>query len=121
MHLLFRAIIMPTLFRVLVTLQGSPVLNPPYILPGRVDRWLLLIFNSYSSVQLAGRLVQGNYPPSENQTGNWKQWKWKLEMENGNGQNLMQMNARVKLLINDHLLKTTSVQRPLYQFLNPHL
>jgi len=25
---------------------------------------------------------------------------------------LMQMNASVKLLINDHLLKTTSVQRP---------
>ena len=57
--------------------------------------------------------------------GNWKQWKWKLEMENGNGnwkwkietengnsQNLMQMNARVKPLINNHLLKTTSVQRP---------
>jgi len=44
--------------------------------------------------------------------GNWKQWKWKMEMENGSGQNLMQMNARVKPLINDHLLKTTSVQRP---------
>jgi len=48
--------------------------------------------------------------------GNWKQWKRKLEMENGNGngnrQNLMQMNARGKPLINDHLLKTTSVQRP---------
>ena len=37
-------------------------------------------------------------------------------MENGNSQNLMQMNARVKPLINDHLLKTTSVQRqPLYK------
>ena len=46
--------------------------------------------------------------------GNWKQWKRKLEMENenGNGQNLMQMNARVEPLINDHLLKTISVQRP---------
>ena len=33
-------------------------------------------------------------------------------MENGNGQNLMQMNARVKALINDQLLKTNSVQRP---------
>jgi len=46
--------------------------------------------------------------------GNWKQWKWKPEMENGNGncQNVMQMNARIKPLINDHLLKTTSVQRP---------
>jgi len=41
--------------------------------------------------------------------GNWKR---KLEMENKNGQNLMQMNARVKPLINDHLLKTISVQRP---------
>jgi len=49
-------------------------------------------------------------------TGNWKQWKWKPEMENGNGnrnsQNLMQMDAGVKPLINDHLLKTTSLQRP---------
>jgi len=37
-----------------------------------------------------------------------------VEMENGNGnsQNLMQMNARVKPLINDHLLKTTSVKIP---------
>jgi len=35
-----------------------------------------------------------------------------LEMENGNGQNLVQMNVMVKLLINDHLLKTTSTQRP---------
>jgi len=33
-------------------------------------------------------------------------------MENGNGQNLMQINAAVKPLINDHLLKTASVQRP---------
>ena len=33
-------------------------------------------------------------------------------MENGNGQNLKQMNAKVKPLINDHLMKTTSVQRP---------
>jgi len=41
--------------------------------------------------------------------GNWKQWKWKPEMENGKSQNL---NARVEPLINDHLLKTTSVQRP---------
>ena len=32
-------------------------------------------------------------------------------MKAGNGQNLMQMNAWVKYLINDHLLKTTSVQR----------
>jgi len=48
------------------------------------------------------------------QGGDWKQWKWKLKMEmnNGNGKNLVQMNARVKPLINDHLLKTTSVQRP---------
>jgi len=35
-----------------------------------------------------------------------------METENGNSQNLMQMNARVKPLIIDHLLKTTSVQRP---------
>jgi len=36
-----------------------------------------------------------------------------MERENGNSQNLMQMNARVKPLINDHLCKkTTSVQRP---------
>jgi len=41
--------------------------------------------------------------------GNRKQ---KMEMENGNGQNLMQMNLRVIPLIKDHLLKTTSVQRP---------
>ena len=35
--------------------------------------------------------------------GNSK-WKWKpeVEMENGNIQNLMQMNTRVKYLINDH-------------------
>ena len=44
--------------------------------------------------------------------GNWKQWKWKTETENGNNQNLMQMNARVTPLVNDYLLKTTSVQRP---------
>jgi len=44
--------------------------------------------------------------------GNWKQWKREPEMENENGQSLMQMNARVKPLINDHLLKTISVQRP---------
>ena len=47
----------------------------------------------------------------ETGNGNGNQ-KWKMEMENRNGQNLMQMNARVKPLINDHLLKTTSVQRP---------
>ena len=43
--------------------------------------------------------------------GNWKQWKQKLEieMENGNSQNLMQMDVRVKPL---PPLKTTSVQRP---------
>jgi len=35
-----------------------------------------------------------------------------METGNGNSQNLMQMNTRVKPLINDHLLKTTSVQRP---------
>jgi len=35
-----------------------------------------------------------------------------MENGNGNGQNLMQMNARVKPLIDDDLLKTTSVQRP---------
>jgi len=35
--------------------------------------------------------------------------KWKVETENGNSQNL---NARVKPLITDHLLKTTSLQRP---------
>jgi len=46
--------------------------------------------------------------------GNWKQWKQKIEMEMRarNSQNLMQINARVKPMINDHLLKTTSVQRP---------
>jgi len=38
--------------------------------------------------------------------GNRKQ---KMEVENRNSQNLMQMNARVKP---DNLLKTTSVQRP---------
>jgi len=45
--------------------------------------------------------------------GNWKQWKWKpeTEMENRNGQNLMQMNVKVKPLINDHLLKA-----PLYKY-----
>ena len=37
----------------------------------------------------------------------------KMEMENRNGQNLMLMNLRVKPLIKDHLLKTTSVKRPI--------
>ena len=50
------------------------------------------------------------------QGDNWKQWngnrKQKMKIENRNGQNLMQMNVRVKLLPHDHLLKTTSVQRP---------
>jgi len=32
-----------------------------------------------------------------------------VEVEDGNSQNLMQMNARVKPMINDNLLKTTSV------------
>jgi len=43
----------------------------------------------------------------------WKRqnWKWKMEMENGNSQNLTQVNFRVKPFINDHLLKTTSVHR----------
>jgi len=36
-----------------------------------------------------------------------------MEMEKGNNLNLMQMNARVKPFINDHLIMTTSVQRPL--------
>ena len=36
--------------------------------------------------------------------------KWKMEMENRNSQNLMQMNLRVKPLIKDYLLKTTSVK-----------
>jgi len=31
-----------------------------------------------------------------------------VEMENGNSQNLMQMNARVKPLINDHLYTKTT-------------
>jgi len=44
-------------------------------------------------------------------SGNGKQ-KWKMETENGNSQNLMQMYARVKPLINDHLPMTTTVQRP---------
>ena len=45
----------------------------------------------------------------QNRSGNWKQGKWK--MGNGNSQNLMQMNVRVKPLINDHLCtKTTSIQ-----------
>ena len=35
-----------------------------------------------------------------------------VEMENGKGQNLIQMNVSIKSLINDHLLKTTSLQRP---------
>jgi len=39
--------------------------------------------------------------------------KWKTEMENENGQQLMQMSARVKPWINHHLLKTISVQKPL--------
>jgi len=47
-----------------------------------------------------------------NTSGQLETVETELEMENGNGQNLMQMNARVKPLINDHLLKTTSVQRP---------
>ena len=34
------------------------------------------------------------------------------QTENENGQNLMQVNVRVKSLINDHLLNMTSVQRP---------
>jgi len=42
----------------------------------------------------------------------WEFKKRKMEMENRNGQNLMQMNVMVNPLINDHLLKTTSVQRP---------
>jgi len=33
----------------------------------------------------------------------------KEKMENGNGQKLIQMNARVKPLINDHFQKTASV------------
>ena len=33
-------------------------------------------------------------------------------MENGNSQNLMQMNLRVKPWTKDHLLNTTYVQRP---------
>jgi len=41
------------------------------------------------------------------QWGNWKQWQWKLETENGNGQH---MYTRVKPLIYDYL--------PLY---NDHL
>ena len=44
--------------------------------------------------------------------GNSENGNWKQKMESRNGQNLMQINLRVKLLINDHLLKTTSVQRP---------
>ena len=49
----------------------------------------------------------------ETGNGKWKrELERKMETENGNSQNLMQMNARVKLLINDHLLKTTSLQRP---------
>ena len=41
-------------------------------------------------------------------SGNGNQ-EQKMEMENRNGQNLMQMNVRVKPLIYYHLLKTTSV------------
>ena len=42
--------------------------------------------------------------------GNWKQWKWKPEMENGNGnsQNLMQG------ILNNHLLKIAFVQDHLF-------
>ena len=40
------------------------------------------------------------------------QWKRKLEMENRNNQNMMQINVRAKPLINDHFLKITSSQRP---------
>ena len=42
-----------------------------------------------------------NWAIGNSGNGNWKR---KPEMENGNGQNLMQMNAMVKPLINDHLL-----------------
>jgi len=50
------------------------------------------------------------------ETGNGKC----METENGNSQNLMQMNSRVKPLNNDHLLKTTSVQRPPLHVQRPH-
>ena len=44
----------------------------------------------------------------------WGQLKTvEMETGNGNSQNLMQMNARIKPLINDHLYtNTNSVQRP---------
>jgi len=45
---------------------------------------------------------------SDSGDGEWKQSK------------LMQMNVRVKPLINDHLLKTTSVQRPLLYKIHFH-
>jgi len=45
-------------------------------------------------------------------SGNGNQ-KRKIEMKNGNSQNLMQMNAKIKPMINNNLLKITSVQRPL--------
>jgi len=44
--------------------------------------------------------------------GNSGNGNWKYKMENRSGQNLMQMNLRVKPLIKDHLLKTTTIQRP---------
>jgi len=45
--------------------------------------------------------------------GNWKQWKRKPEMENGNGKwKQSNLDVHVKSLINDHLPKTASIQRP---------
>ena len=40
-------------------------------------------------------------------TGNWKQWKRKVEMENVNGQIIIYMYPRVKPLYSGHLFKTT--------------
>ena len=56
--------------------------------------------------------IHGGWAIGNSGNGNWKR---KMERENRNGQNLMEMNLRVKSLINDHLLKTifiTSIQRP---------
>jgi len=60
------------------------------------------------SSSVEGETVEVDFGQLENSgIGNQKQ---KMEMENKNGQNLMQLNLRVKPLINDHLLRS-----PLYK------
>jgi len=55
------------------------------------------------------RHTLGQLETVEMETGNEK-----LEMENGNGRKLMQMNARVKPLSNYHFLKTPLYKDHLY-------